>query len=159
MGAVTWLVNSEPDNADQSALFLLMPCARLLVCVCSCHPSQLDGQDSVVNFRETAPYAATPGMFLDAVGNLSRERSLYGYLAVGVPGTVMGLDHAIRTFHQLTGAPLAEVVRMASLTPARILGRDNEIGSIAPGKKADLVVLDAKLMVRQVYVDGMEQAP
>ncbi|HEY4748578.1 MAG TPA: gamma-glutamyltransferase, partial [Steroidobacteraceae bacterium] len=49
-----------------------------------------DGRDSVINFRETAPRTATPDMFLDSAGNPVRERSLYGYLAVGVPGTVMG---------------------------------------------------------------------
>src|SRR5438045_287198 len=54
-----------------------------------------DGRDSVINFRETAPRAATPDMFLDSAGNPVRERSLYGYLAAGVPGTVMGLDHAL----------------------------------------------------------------
>src|ERR1051325_6220036 len=36
---------------------------------------------------------------------------------------VMGMDHGVRTFLRATGAPLAEVVRMASLTPARIAGR------------------------------------
>jgi N-acetylglucosamine-6-phosphate deacetylase len=74
---------------------------------------------------------------------------------------VVGMDHAVRTFHELTGAPLAEVVRMASLTPARIIGREHELGSIAPGKRADLVVLDAGLRVRQVFLDGkvLEQTP
>jgi N-acetylglucosamine-6-phosphate deacetylase len=68
---------------------------------------------------------------------------------------VVGLDHGVRTFHQLAGVPLAEVVRMASLTPARIAGRDDdELGSIAPGKRADLVVLDQDLQVRAVYVGG-----
>jgi N-acetylglucosamine-6-phosphate deacetylase len=67
---------------------------------------------------------------------------------------VVGLDHCVRTFLRCTGAPLAEVVRMASLTPARIAGRDAELGSIAPGKRADLVVLDDELQVRQVYVGG-----
>jgi N-acetylglucosamine-6-phosphate deacetylase len=67
---------------------------------------------------------------------------------------VVGLDHCVRTFLRLTGAPLAEVVRMASLTPARIAGRDAELGSVAPGKRADLVVLDDQLQVRQVYVGG-----
>lgn len=68
--------------------------------------------------------------------------------------SVVGMDHCVRTFHQLTGAPLEMVVRMASLTPARIAGWDQEIGSIAPGKRADLVVLDKELQVRQVYRDG-----
>src|SRR5438132_4052394 len=75
-----------------------------------------DGRDSVINFRETAPYAATPGMFLDAAGNLSRERSLYGYLAVGVPGTVMGLDHALSKYGRLG--------RAAVMAPAIALARD-----------------------------------
>jgi N-acetylglucosamine-6-phosphate deacetylase len=67
---------------------------------------------------------------------------------------VMGMDHCVRTFLRLTGAPLQEVARMASLTPARICGFDKEIGSIEVGKRADLVVLDSALQVRQVYVGG-----
>jgi N-acetylglucosamine-6-phosphate deacetylase len=67
---------------------------------------------------------------------------------------VVGMDHCVRTFHQLTGAPLVGVIRMATLTPARIAGCDAEIGSIAPGKRADLVVLDQDLHVRQVYLAG-----
>jgi N-acetylglucosamine-6-phosphate deacetylase len=67
---------------------------------------------------------------------------------------VVGMDECVRTFHRLTGVPLAEVVRMATLTPARIAGRDAEIGSIAPGKRADLLVLDGALTVRSVFVDG-----
>src|SRR6185295_7774303 len=67
---------------------------------------------------------------------------------------VVGLDHAVRTFHRLTGVPLHEVVRMVSLTPARILGIDADTGSLAPGKQADLVVLDGDLQVREVYVAG-----
>jgi N-acetylglucosamine-6-phosphate deacetylase len=68
--------------------------------------------------------------------------------------SVVGMDHCVRTFHQLTGVPLPTVVRMASLTPARIAGWDHEVGSLAPGKRADLVVLDRDLHVRQVYRDG-----
>jgi len=67
---------------------------------------------------------------------------------------VVGMDECVRTFHRLTGVPLAEVVRMATLTPARIAGFESEIGSITPGKRADLLVLDGELNVRAVYVDG-----
>ncbi len=69
---------------------------------------------------------------------------------------VVGLDHCVRTFMDLTDVPLAEVVRMASLTPARIAGFDGELGSIAPGKRADLVVLDDRLEVKAVYVSGRQ---
>src|SRR5438067_268487 len=75
-----------------------------------------DGRDSVINFRETAPHAATPDMFLNAAGNPVRERSLYGYLAAGVPGTVMGLDHALAAYGRLG--------RAAVMAPAIALARD-----------------------------------
>jgi N-acetylglucosamine-6-phosphate deacetylase len=68
--------------------------------------------------------------------------------------SVVGMDHCVRTFHQQTGAPLEIVVRMATLTPARIAGWEREIGSIAVGKRADLLVLDRALQIRQVYRDG-----
>jgi N-acetylglucosamine-6-phosphate deacetylase len=72
----------------------------------------------------------------------------------GLASGVMGMDHCVRTFHRLTGAPLHEVIRMASLTPARILGIDRETGSLEVGKRADLVVLDPDLAVKRVYVSG-----
>jgi N-acetylglucosamine-6-phosphate deacetylase len=67
---------------------------------------------------------------------------------------VVGMDHCVRTFHRLTGVPLVEVIRMASLTPARIAGLDRELGSIEVGKRADLLVLDRELTVQQVYLAG-----
>jgi N-acetylglucosamine-6-phosphate deacetylase len=68
--------------------------------------------------------------------------------------SVVGMDHCVRTFHRLTGVPLETVVRMATITPARIAGVDREVGSLAVGKRADLVVLDHELSVRQVHVGG-----
>lgn len=70
--------------------------------------------------------------------------------------SVQGMDHMIRTFAELTGRPLWEVIRMASLTPARIAGRDRELGSLEKGKQADVVVLDRDLNVRRVFIDGVE---
>ena len=51
-------------------------------------------------------------------------------------------------------APLPDIVRMATLTPARTLGRENEFGSIAPGKAADFVLFDDNFSVRGVWVAG-----
>jgi N-acetylglucosamine-6-phosphate deacetylase len=67
---------------------------------------------------------------------------------------VCGMDHGVRTFITLTGTPLVETIRMATLTPARVAGRDRDLGSIAVGKLADLVVLNRDLHVREVYVAG-----
>ncbi|HXD88574.1 MAG TPA: N-acetylglucosamine-6-phosphate deacetylase [Urbifossiella sp.] len=69
---------------------------------------------------------------------------------------VMGMDHCVRTMHRGAGVPLPETIRMASLTPARILGIEKDVGSIAAGKVADLAVLDAELNVEQVYIEGQK---
>jgi N-acetylglucosamine-6-phosphate deacetylase len=68
----------------------------------------------------------------------------------------MGMDHMIRTFERLTGRPLWEVVRMASLTPAGIAGCDRELGSLETGKRADVVVLSPERTVERVFIDGAE---
>jgi N-acetylglucosamine-6-phosphate deacetylase len=67
---------------------------------------------------------------------------------------VVGMDECVRSFHRLTGVPLPEVIRMATLTPARIAGCDGDVGSIAVGKRADFVILEPSLEVRQVYLAG-----
>ena len=53
-----------------------------------------DGRRTFIDFRETAPLAATATMFLDASGNVIPNLSSRGHLAVAVPGTVAGLEYA-----------------------------------------------------------------
>src|SRR4029077_10719448 len=65
---------------------------------------------------------------------------------------VQGMDHMVRTFARLTGRPLWEVVRMATLTPARIAGRQRELGSLERGKQADVLVLDRDLSLRRAFI-------
>ncbi|HTT13180.1 MAG TPA: gamma-glutamyltransferase [Burkholderiaceae bacterium] len=53
-----------------------------------------DGRRTFLDFREKAPLAATANMYLDANGNVIKNLSLKGHLAVGVPGSVAGLEYA-----------------------------------------------------------------
>ncbi|WEX90272.1 gamma-glutamyltransferase [Sinorhizobium garamanticum] len=53
-----------------------------------------DGKTTFLDFRERAPLAATKSMYLDDKGNLVKGLSTNGYLAVGVPGPVMGFEYA-----------------------------------------------------------------
>jgi gamma-glutamyltranspeptidase/glutathione hydrolase len=70
--------------------------------------------DHSINFRETAPAAATANMYLDGAGNVVRGASLSGYKAVGTPGTVMGLDSALRKYGKLPRAKVMEpAIRLA----------------------------------------------
>jgi gamma-glutamyltranspeptidase/glutathione hydrolase len=73
-----------------------------------------DGRNIFINFREQAPLAARSDMFLDAQGNPVSDKSLNGYLAVGVPGTVLGLETARQKYGTLPRAALmAASIRLA----------------------------------------------
>jgi N-acetylglucosamine-6-phosphate deacetylase len=72
----------------------------------------------------------------------------------GLASSATGMDHMVRTFYRLTGLPLHEVIRMATLTPARIIGADAELGSLDVGKRADVLLLDRDLRVDRVICGG-----
>ncbi len=65
-----------------------------------------DGRETFLDFRERAPAAATPTMYLDAKGDVVPGLSIDGWLAVGVPGTVMGLETARQKWGTMTRAAL-----------------------------------------------------
>jgi N-acetylglucosamine-6-phosphate deacetylase len=70
----------------------------------------------------------------------------------GLASSVVALDTMVRNMKRMTSATLPEVVRMASLTPAERSGVSGEVGSIEPGKQADLVILDETLRVKRVFI-------
>jgi gamma-glutamyltranspeptidase / glutathione hydrolase len=75
-----------------------------------------DGRETFVNFREKAPLAATETMYLDAKGDVVPKASLEGYLSVGVPGTVLGLDTMLARYGTMKRADV--------MAPAIALARD-----------------------------------
>lgn len=88
-----------------------------------------DGKDLFINFRETAPAAASADMYLDKEGKLIKDASLYGYLASGVPGTVKGLDYALEKYGTMS--------RQQVMEPAIKLAREGFVLT-----RADTDVLD-----------------
>jgi len=100
-----------------------------------------------------------PGMF--TFGPLDGGEPFYSDGSVGLlpdspnlASSVRGMDFMVRHMHQQVGLDLPTAVRMASLTPATIVGVQDDIGSLAPGKRADLLFLDAGLEIRRVFVEG-----
>ena len=55
-----------------------------------------------------------------------------------------------------TSASVPEAVRMASLTPAELAGIAGEVGSLEPGKRADVLVLSRELEAERVFLAGEE---
>jgi N-acetylglucosamine-6-phosphate deacetylase len=70
--------------------------------------------------------------------------------------SVSGMDRMVRTMVGATSASVADAVRMASLTPAERTGIASEVGSLEPGKRADVVVLSRELEVERVFLAGDE---
>lgn len=72
-------------------------------------------------------------------------------------GSTLTLLQAVRNLAAWSGLPLYEVWHYASLSPAKSVGKSDVIGSIAPGKYADFVVLNEELDLVSTYVDGVEK--
>jgi N-acetylglucosamine-6-phosphate deacetylase len=69
-------------------------------------------------------------------------------------GSILTMEQALINFMAATGLTLAEAWPATSRTPARTLGLVHELGSLAPGYRADLVVLDEQLQVVATVVGG-----
>ncbi|TAN04575.1 MAG: gamma-glutamyltransferase [Rhodanobacteraceae bacterium] len=88
-----------------------------------------DGRNLFLDFREKAPLAATPDMMQNAAGKVVKGRSTKTYLGVGVPGSVMGFDDALKKYGTMS---LAKV-----MAPAIKLAKDGYV--LEPG---DVRILD-----------------
>ena len=69
-------------------------------------------------------------------------------------GTALGLSQLLDRFITFTNCPLEVAIRMAAENPAKVLGIEDKKGSIAVGKDADLVLLDADRSVYATIVGG-----
>ncbi len=65
-----------------------------------------DGRKTFLDFREKAPLAATANMYLDKDGNVIKGLSTHGHLAVGVPGSVSGMEYAREKYGTMKRAEL-----------------------------------------------------
>lgn len=72
----------------------------------------------------------------------------------GIAGSKMTMDQACRNIMTNTSCGIAQAFRMASINPARVIGMDDTIGSVAVGKNADLVFVDDQFHVLQVMQEG-----
>lgn len=106
------------------------------------HDSQTH-QNVALDFREVAPAGATRDMYLDADQNVIDGQSMYTHQAVGVPGTVAGMTHALQKWGSM---PLSKVLAPAieladkgfvvSATLADILRQETENLSRWPSSTA-----------------------
>jgi len=113
------------------------------------------GTDRVILISDALRSAGLPGgeYMVDQKKVFNRDGACYledGSLA----GSVISIDTALKNVLENTGLSLEQGWRMSSYNAAKAIHMDNIKGSIAPGKDADLVLLDEKLGVRMTIVQG-----
>jgi N-acetylglucosamine-6-phosphate deacetylase len=105
---------------------------------------------------DAMPPVGSPENEFTLLGRLVRRRD--GALKTD-DGTLAGSDldmaSAVRNTVSALGLPLEAALHMASRAPAEFLGLGGELGQIAPGYRASLVLLDDKLAVTETWIDGV----
>ncbi|MBQ8954461.1 MAG: N-acetylglucosamine-6-phosphate deacetylase [Clostridia bacterium] len=71
-----------------------------------------------------------------------------------IAGSVLRLNNAVRNVRAHTSLPLEQIVRMASLNPARAIGVADRKGSLEAGKDADIIITDPDFQVRRTIIGG-----
>ncbi|MFB7397525.1 N-acetylglucosamine-6-phosphate deacetylase [Streptomyces sp. NPDC056191] len=71
-----------------------------------------------------------------------------------IAGSTLTLDRAFKRAATIDGLPVESVVQAISANPARLLGVYDRVGSLEPGKDADIVVLDAEFNLKGVMRKG-----
>lgn len=115
---------------------------------------KLKGVEKTCLVTDALKYAAYEGKTIDdpryviedGVCKLADHQTLAGSIA--------SMDKLVQTMVKKAGIPLADAVRMASETPAHIIGVSNRKGTLQKGKDADIVILDKDVNVRCVFSFG-----
>ena len=69
-------------------------------------------------------------------------------------GSIQSLRQMVQNLVEDAGISLVDAVKMASLTPAKIIGMDNDLGSIEEGKRADIFIMDRDFKPVMTIIDG-----
>ncbi len=84
-------------------------------------------------------------------------RVINGRCVIGentLAGSTLTLERAVRNFAEFTGAKLDQVIPLATRNPARMTGLDGEVGTLAPGRSANITVLSSKHEVVETFLRG-----
>lgn len=115
---------------------------------------KLKGVEKTCLVTDALKYAACEGCVVDdpryviedGVCKLADHQTLAGSIA--------SMDKLVQTMVKKAGIPLADAVRMASETPAEVIGVAHRKGTLQKGKDADIVILDKDVNVRCVFSYG-----
>ena len=117
--------------------------------------SRLKGPDGIVLISDGTRAVGLPDGDYELGGQTARLSKGKMTLPDGtIAGSAAPLLAGVRLMTDVLGRPLCEAVRMATMNPARVLGLENRIGSLAEGKEATFVRIDKEWTVKQVWREG-----
>ncbi|MFH7827593.1 N-acetylglucosamine-6-phosphate deacetylase [Kluyvera chengduensis] len=123
------------------------PAAMKLCCCCA--------KDRVVLITDAMQAAGMPdGSYTLCGEKVEMRGSIVRTASGGLAGSTLSVDAAVRNMVELAGISPEEAIRMASLHPARLLGVDQQLGSLQAGKRASIIALDGGLHVQRVWIQG-----
>jgi N-acetylglucosamine-6-phosphate deacetylase len=139
----TWCgIIVDGHHVDPVMLKLALRCKR--------HDRFMLVTDAMPAVGSAEPTFVLQGRTIRVVDGICRDEN--GTLA----GTALDMAAAVRNAVSLLGLDVVEAARMASEYPAEFLGLGNELGRIAPGYRANLVLMDDGLRVRKTWIEGLE---
>jgi N-acetylglucosamine-6-phosphate deacetylase len=140
--ADTWCgIIVDGHHVDPIMLKLALRCKR--------HDRFMLVTDAMPAVGSPATSFVLQGRTIQVVDGVCRDEN--GTLA----GTGLDMATAVRNAVHLVGLGVAEAARMASEYPAAFLGLEQELGRIAPGLRANLVLMDDELQVRRTWIEGI----
>ena len=109
---------------------------------------RIKGTDRVILITDSCPFdgqaregvAQAPDLGYDSEGHLA--------------GSKITMDQACRNLMKHTAYGLCHAIKFASINPARMARLDREVGSLEPGKKANLLIMDDMVRIRSVFLEG-----
>ena len=97
--------------------------------------------------RKFADEDGTAPIYIENGVALEENRSCFA-------GSTATYDRLIRTATKIAGIDIVDAIKMATLTPARTIGLDSTLGSIARGKRANLVLFNENIDIIHVFLGG-----
>lgn len=76
-----------------------------------------------------------------------------------IAGSVATMNRCVRIFRKNTGASMAETVGMVTKNPAEDMGIYDEVGSLSPGKRADIIIFDDNVEIFRTFIEGRQFGP
>lgn len=123
------------------------PAAMKLCCYCA--------KDRIVLITDAMQAAGMPdGPYTLCGEKVEMRGGIVRTVSGGLAGSTLSVDAAVRNMVELAGVSPEEAIHMASLHPARLLGIDQQLGSLQAGKCASIIALDGGLHVQRVWIQG-----